>query len=138
MVARDPARPTLLCFISAALVLPYAMLQHGLGMSATSTDTAAIAAVLVSATLGSIVGFGFAPLCAAMLLPLMRDPVEVVTVLLLGSIAIQTLSVWTLRRSVTGGLSCPFWREAPWAFRPASTSYGTYSQPIIAPALFIL
>jgi uncharacterized membrane protein YfcA len=108
LVARNPPRPTLLCTASAALVLPYAMLLHGLGLSTSNGDTAAIAAVLAAATLGSIVGFGFAPLCAAMLLPLMRDPVQVVTVLLLGSIAIQSLSVWSLRHSIDGRALLPF------------------------------
>ncbi len=83
------------------------MILQGLGLSA-SGDMAAIAAVLASATLGSIVGFGFAPLCAAMLLPLLRDPVQVVTILLLGSIAIQSLSVWTLRRSIDKRALLPF------------------------------
>jgi uncharacterized membrane protein YfcA len=106
--APRPTRPTLLCVTSVALVLPYALLLNGAGLSVTDTDTAAIAAVLFAATLGSIVGFGFAPLCAAMLLPLMQDPVQVVTVLLLSSIAIQSLSVWTLRRSIMPQALLPF------------------------------
>ena len=69
---------------------------------------AAIAAVLVAATLGSIVGSGFAPLCAAMLLPLMRDPVQVVTILILSSIAFQFLSGWALRHSIDRRALLPF------------------------------
>jgi uncharacterized protein len=105
---RDPSRPTLLCLASAALVLPYALLLHWFGLTNSGSDTAAIAAVLIAATLGSIVGFGFAPLCAAMLLPLIRDPVQVVMILLLGSIAIQSLSVWTLRRFIDWRSLLPF------------------------------
>ncbi|MFC7538235.1 TSUP family transporter [Siccirubricoccus deserti] len=108
MALRDLARPPLLCVVSMVLVLPYALILRGFGLVTTSADTMAIAAVLVAAMLGSIVGFGFAPLCAAMLLPLMGDPVQVVTILLLGSIAIQSLSVWTLRRSIDWHALLPF------------------------------
>ncbi|MFC7540774.1 TSUP family transporter [Siccirubricoccus deserti] len=108
MALRDLARPPLLCVVSMVLVLPYALILRGFGLVSTSADTMAIAAVLVAAMLGSIVGFGFAPLCAAMLLPLMGDPVQVVTILLLGSIAIQSLSVWTLRRSIDWHALLPF------------------------------
>jgi uncharacterized membrane protein YfcA len=107
LFARNSPRPTSLCVISVALVLPYAMLLDRLGLSSDG-DMAAIAAVLAAATLGSIVGFGFAPLCAAMLLPLMGDPVQVVTILLLGSIAIQSLSVWALRQSIDCRALLPF------------------------------
>lgn len=63
MALRDLARPPLLGVASMVLVLPYALILHGFGLVSTSADTTAIAAVLVAAMLGSIVGFGFAPLC---------------------------------------------------------------------------
>jgi uncharacterized protein len=108
VAARNPLRPTLLCAASMALVLPYAMVLHGLGLSATGADTAAIAAVLISAAVASIVGFAFSAIGAAMLIPLIQEPVQVVSILFLSSIAIQSLSVWALRRVINWRALLPF------------------------------
>jgi uncharacterized membrane protein YfcA len=92
--------PVLLFTASLVLVSLYAWLLDSFGLFVTGASTAGLFAVLFSATLSSIAGFAFSAICAAMLLPLMPEPVQVVRILLLSSIAIQSLSVWTLRRAI--------------------------------------
>jgi uncharacterized protein len=112
VAASDPHKPAaspgpaLLCAVSASLVVGHGVLLDALGLLAASPGMAGLMAVFFAATVASIAGFAFSAIGAALLLPLMREPVQVVTVLLLSSIAIQALSVWTLRRSVD-------WRALP-------------------------
>ncbi len=104
-----PLRPVLLCAASAALVSLYALELGAFDLFAAGASVVALLAVLAAATASSIAGFTFSPICAAMLLPLMRDdPVRVVTVLLLSSIAIQSLSAWALRRTIDWRALLPF------------------------------
>jgi uncharacterized membrane protein YfcA len=61
---------------------------------------ATLSAVLLAATLSSIAGFAFSAICGAMLLRLMDDPVEIVVLMMVCSIAIQSLSVAVLWRDI--------------------------------------
>jgi uncharacterized protein len=66
----------------------------------TSHGALPIMAVFVGATLGAIAGFAFVPLCAVPLLDLLGTPADVMLVLLVCSIANQTLTVAMLWRSI--------------------------------------
>ena len=60
----------------------------------------AMIAVFAASTVSSIAGFAFSALCGALLFHLMDTPVYVVHVMIVCSIAIQMLSVATLRRTI--------------------------------------
>jgi uncharacterized membrane protein YfcA len=60
----------------------------------------AMAAVFVAALTSSIAGFAFSAICGAMLFHLLDDPVHVVEIMMICSIAGQALMVWSLRRDV--------------------------------------
>jgi uncharacterized membrane protein YfcA len=101
--------PAPLCAVSVLLVAGHALLLQATGSFATEGSAAALLAVLLAATVASVAGFAFSAIGAALLLPLMSaDPVQVVTVLLVSSIAIQSLSIWALRRSVDWLALVPF------------------------------
>jgi uncharacterized membrane protein YfcA len=101
-------KPMLLFAACTILILLHAILLETLDLFAPGSSIGAVLAVLVSATVSSIAGFAFSAICAAMLLPLIQEPVQVVRILLLSSIAIQSLSVWALRRSVDWWALFPF------------------------------
>ncbi len=60
----------------------------------------AMAAVFVAALSSSIAGFAFSAICGAMLFHLLDDPVQVVQIMMICSIAGQALMVWALRRDI--------------------------------------
>jgi uncharacterized membrane protein YfcA len=60
----------------------------------------AMAAVFVAALSSSIAGFAFSAICGAMLFHLLDDPVQVVQIMMICSIAGQALMVWSLRRDI--------------------------------------
>ncbi len=62
-------------------------------------DLAAII-VFVCATLSSIAGFAFSAISGPMLLHATADPVKAVHIMLVASIALQSYSVWALRKSI--------------------------------------
>lgn len=66
----------------------------------------AMAAVFVAALTSSIAGFAFSAICGAMLFHLLDDPVHVVRIMMICSIAGQALMVWSLRRDIC-------WRGLP-------------------------
>jgi uncharacterized protein len=61
---------------------------------------AGLAAVFAASTLSSIAGFAFSAICGAMLFHLLSAPVHVVQIMIVCSIAIQSLSVVTLRNAI--------------------------------------
>lgn len=63
-------------------------------------NLADLTAVFVASTLSSIAGFAFSAICGAMLFHLLERPVHVVQIMIVCSIAIQMLSVITLRNAV--------------------------------------
>ena len=84
------------------------LIAEGAVLSAHGIDSGAIAlvAVLAASMVSSIAGFAFSALCGALLFHVMRDPVYVVQVMIVCSIAIQLLSVTSLWRSID-------WRSLP-------------------------
>ena len=85
-----------------------ALIAEGAMLSARGIEGAAIAlvAVLAASTVSSIAGFAFSALCGALLFHVMGDPVTVVRVMIVCSMAIQLLSVASLWRSID-------WRSLP-------------------------
>jgi uncharacterized membrane protein YfcA len=76
-------------------------------------DPAAVI-VFVCATLSSIAGFAFSAISGPMLLHATADPIKAVHIMLVASIALQSYSVWALRKNIrlrelvpyfTGGLT---------------------------------
>ena len=84
------------------------LIVEGAVLSAHGIDSGAIALVVVLAasTVSSIAGFAFSALCGALLFHVMGDPIYVVQVMIVCSIAIQLLSVTSLWRSID-------WRSLP-------------------------
>jgi uncharacterized protein len=82
---------------SAVLIIAYATLLSREGVPAS---VPALSAVLLAATLSSIAGFAFSAVCGVMLLHLMSDPVQVVEIMMVCSIAIQSVSVVILWRDI--------------------------------------
>jgi uncharacterized membrane protein YfcA len=87
-----------------ALLLAAALLPAYLGLldagGVSHAQPAAVLAVLLASALSSIAGFAFSAIAGAMLFQVLEGPVRVVAILVLCSIAIQALSVWTLRRDI--------------------------------------
>jgi uncharacterized protein len=79
------------------LVLTYAT---ALSYQGFDVSTLGLIVVLVAATLSSIAGFAFSAICGVMLLQVMRDPVQVVEIMMVCSIAIQSLTVTLLWRDI--------------------------------------
>lgn len=61
---------------------------------------AMMAAIILASALSSIAGFAFSAICGAMLFHLADDPVQIVQVMIVCSIANQAAMVWAIRRSV--------------------------------------
>ena len=57
-------------------------------------------AVMFAAVLGSVGGFAFGPICGIVLLGLVDDPVRLVQIAVLCSVANQAIMVWSLRRDI--------------------------------------
>lgn len=84
---------------STALVIAYGKVLSAAGVAA---PTLALLAVLLASTLSSIGGFAFSAICGVMLLQIMSDPVQVVEIMMICSIAMQSLSVAVLCRDIDG------------------------------------
>jgi uncharacterized membrane protein YfcA len=63
-------------------------------------DATVMAALMLAAAASSIAGFAFSAIAGAMLFHLMGDPVEVVKIMIVCSIANQAAMTWALRRDV--------------------------------------
>jgi uncharacterized membrane protein YfcA len=82
------------------------LLAEGAVLQAVAGSAVPMLAVLLASTLSSIAGFAFSALCGALLFHLMESPVYTVQVMIVCSIAIQSLSVAALWRSID-------WRSLP-------------------------
>ena len=82
------------------------LLAGGAVPQAVAGSAVPMLAVLLASTVSSIAGFAFSALCGALLFHLMEDPVYTVQVMIVCSIAIQSLSVAALWRSID-------WRSLP-------------------------
>jgi uncharacterized membrane protein YfcA len=65
-------------------------------------------AIFLSATVSNIAGFAFSAIAGGSVLHLIHDPVEAVKVMIVASIAIQSYSVFTLRRTIEWRALLPF------------------------------
>ncbi len=92
----------------------------------------AMAAVFVAALSSSIAGFAFSAICGAMLFHLLDDPVQVVQIMMICSIAGQTLMVWSLRRDIDWRGLRPFLVGAA-----AGLPVGVYSLLHARPVLYV-
>lgn len=94
-------RGSLTIIIVGALGLGF-LIAEGAALSAQGIQGIAFAmiAVFMASTVSSIAGFAFSALCGALLFHLMDSPVYVVHVMIICSIAIQSLSVATLWRAI--------------------------------------
>jgi uncharacterized membrane protein YfcA len=81
----------------AALVAAYATLLPWVGIP---VPCAALFAVLLASSFSGIAGLASAALCGAALLRIIGDPIQVVEIMLVCSIAIQVLSVTVVRRDI--------------------------------------
>jgi uncharacterized protein len=72
------------------------------------TSNAASWIVLISALLSSIAGFAFSPIAGALLFPILGEPLSVVQILLVSSIAQQLYCVWRLRDGIRLGECGPY------------------------------
>lgn len=97
--ATEPGSPNAIAVGIFGLAL---LIAEGAVLSAQGIHgaVAVLAAVFVASTISSIAGFAFSALCGALLFHLMDSPVYAVHVMIVCSIAIQLLSVATLRHSI--------------------------------------
>ena len=89
-------------FLAAALVACKAALVAAavcLYVALVRPDYDAII-VLVCATLSSVAGFAFSAISGPALLHAIGDPVKAVHIMLVASVALQSYSVWALRKSI--------------------------------------
>src|SRR5499427_5407595 len=82
------------------------LLAEGAVLQAVVGSAVPMLAVLLASMVSSIAGFAFSALCGALLFHLMENPVYTVQVMIVCSIAIQSLSVAALWRSID-------WRSLP-------------------------
>src|SRR5262249_54638098 len=82
------------------------LLAEGAVLQAVAGSAIPILAVLLASTVSSIAGVAFSALCGALLFHLMENPVYTGQVMIVCSIAIQSLSVAALWRSID-------WRSLP-------------------------
>ncbi|HET7884352.1 MAG TPA: sulfite exporter TauE/SafE family protein [Acetobacteraceae bacterium] len=96
----------------ASLLLAFAMwIAYTVGtaiLETPATRLSVLAVVFLAALISSIAGFAFSALCAAPLLHLMSEPVMVVELMIVCSIAIQLLIVWSLLGSIRWSSLRPF------------------------------
>ncbi len=77
-------------------------------LNPAGVSLAALAAIFAAALTSSIAGFAFSAICGAMLFHLIDDPVRVVEIMMICSIAGQALMVWSLRRDISWRALAPF------------------------------
>src|SRR2546430_11705823 len=82
------------------------LLAEGAVLQAVAGSAVPMLAVLLASTLSSIAGVAFSALCGALLFHLMENPVYTVQVMIVCSIAIQSLTLAALWRSID-------WRSLP-------------------------
>ncbi len=94
----------LLALACAGVLIVYARVLPSAGVAGLSVVV--LLAIFFASALSSIAGFAFSAICGAMLFHLMDGQVRIVEIMMVSSIAIQALSVWTLRNTID-------WRVLP-------------------------
>lgn len=90
--------------IVAAAVYAGTLEQFGYDGRALAT----VGAVALAALLSGVAGFAFSAICGAMVFQFRHDTVDVVQIMLVCSIANQSMSVWALRRDIRARALAPF------------------------------
>lgn len=133
----------------AAIVIAYASL---LSRDSLPVSAPALSAVLLASTLSSVAGFAFSAICGVMLLHMISDPVQVVEIMMVCSVALQSLSVAVLWRDIDwrglwaflvgGAIGLPFgvwlllnlelvwFKHAVGSLLTAYAAYGLLKQPV--------
>jgi len=96
-------QPEMILWILLSCVVLVALWSPG-----TLSSEVSLAAILISALLSSIAGFAFSPLAGSILFHLVPDPVLVIKILLIASIAQQVFCTWWLRSLVNVGELAPY------------------------------
>ena len=109
---------SMLCLAAAGAIFIALAYVAGLSHANLSMGAGALIAVLVASTLSSIAGFAFSAICGVMLLSLMPNPVQVVEIMMVCSVAIQGLSVILI------------WRNIAWSDLPLFLIGGIVGLPI--------
>jgi uncharacterized membrane protein YfcA len=104
MQPRSLAAVLLLALANAGLLIVYARLLPAAGVAGLSVVV--LLAIFFASALSSVAGFAFSAICGAILFHVMTGQVRIVEIMMICSIAIQALSVWTLRSAID-------WRELP-------------------------
>lgn len=94
----------LLALANAGLLVVYARVLPAAGVAGLSIVV--LLAIFFASALSSVAGFAFSAICGAILFHLMTGQVRIVEIMMICSIAIQALSVWTLRSAID-------WRVLP-------------------------
>nr|WP_294504331.1 sulfite exporter TauE/SafE family protein [uncultured Rhodopila sp.] len=83
-----------------AMILAAAALYVAVMISRDGHNAPVIASISMAAFLGSIAGFAFSAICGAVLFHLSDDPVRVVEIMIVCSIANQASMTWSLRHHI--------------------------------------
>jgi uncharacterized protein len=92
----------------ASLPWPLFAAVASVAIVAPLTHSIDVVAVFSAAVISSIAGFAFSPLCGAVLFHAGEGPVRVVQVLLISSIAVQSVNLIVLRQAVRWRALAPF------------------------------
>ncbi|HZH46351.1 MAG TPA: TSUP family transporter [Roseococcus sp.] len=92
--------------VTAAMVAVAA----AVAVSPGKDQAAILAAVFAAALVSSVAGFAFSPLCAVLLvfLPAIAEPAQLIALLLVASITIQSVCLWQLRADIPWRPIIPF------------------------------
>jgi uncharacterized protein len=111
--------------VAIGLILYADVLHLAFGVSISAY---VLLAILLAATLSSVAGFAFSAICGAFLVHLINGPVKTVELMVVCSIAIQSLSVWAIRDAIDwkslsafligGALSLPIGVYLLWHVKP--------------------
>ena len=104
MQPRSLTAVLLLALANAGLLVVYARLLPAAGVAGLSVVV--LVGIFFASALSSVAGFAFSAICGAILFHLMTGHVRIVEIMMVCSIAIQALSVWTLRSAID-------WRVLP-------------------------
>jgi hypothetical protein len=112
----------LLLFGSAALII------SGAAFTASPINAFMMAVILVCSAISTIAGFAFSALAGAVLFQMHSDPVYVVGVLLISSIARAVYTVWSIRSRIEWVELMPYLLGASLVFPRAYTCFFTLAQ----------
>jgi uncharacterized membrane protein YfcA len=102
-----PHSKWLVVLAGAAILLPIAWPQTSAGAHLEVRSLVALS-IFLAATISTVAGFAFSALAGASLLYLINDPLEVVKVMIVSSIAIQTYNVLAIWRFIEWERLAPY------------------------------